>query len=339
MRKSGIYAIYNSKSGKVYVGQTIDLERREYDHFYELKRGKHHNNYLQRAYNADGNENFHFVVLEECSVEELDKREVYWIDHLQTMDSMIGYNLEGGGNRNKTISEDTRKRMSGENHPFYGRKLPQAQVEILKVKNRGHNSSLNEEQAKEIKLALYNGANTIELAEKYGVSKDVICKIKTGKNWYWVLEELNPKLHDNYKKEQRNKKIFELDKKGCSRNEIARELGINNATVARVLNKPSNYFIKNNKDKQKLNKKIVNDYLKGIDRKVIMAKYGVDPCRYVKAISEAYNKKMEETKKKAIELRKSGMMVKDIAKQLGYARTTISKWTLPSCEHRDNHTK
>lgn len=48
---------------------------------------------------------------------------------------------------------------------------------------------------------------------------------------------------------------------------------------------------------------------------------------YVSIISDEYNKNLKELQSKAIEMRKSGMMVKDIAKELGYARTTISRWT------------
>ena len=53
MEKSGIYALHNNKSGKVYIGQTKDLSRREKDHFRELRKGTHHNKYLQRAYNME----------------------------------------------------------------------------------------------------------------------------------------------------------------------------------------------------------------------------------------------------------------------------------------------
>ena len=42
---------------------------------------------------------------------------------------------------------------------------------------------------------------------------------------------------------------------------------------------------------------------------------------------DAYNIKINNIKNRAVEMRKSGIMVKDIAKELGFARTTISKWT------------
>ena len=70
-----------------------------------------------------------------------------------------------------------------------------------------------------------------------------------------------------------------------------------------------------------------------------MAKHHIKSCAYVSYTHDAYNKKLQELKNKAIEMRKSGMMVKDIAKELGFVRTTISRWTLTSCKHRDNHTK
>ena len=58
-----------------------------------------------------------------------------------------------------------------------------------------------------------------------------------------------------------------------------------------------------------------------------MKKNDIKPLVYTKVISSTYNSQKEELKRKAISMRKSGMMVKDIAKELGFARTTITKWT------------
>lgn len=53
----------------------------------------------------------------------------------------------------------------------------------------------------------------------------------------------------------------------------------------------------------------------------------MDSGIYVRMISEAYRKKTADLKAKAVEMRRAGEKVKDIAEQLGYARTTITKWT------------
>jgi len=79
MKISGIYAIKNLVNGKTYVGQTVDLNRRLYDHKRCLKKDMHHNIYLQREYNKYGFEKFEFTTLEQCDVELLDEKEIYWI--------------------------------------------------------------------------------------------------------------------------------------------------------------------------------------------------------------------------------------------------------------------
>lgn len=65
---SGIYEILNKVNGKGYVGQAEFLPPRAIllDH--------EHNEPLQRAYKKYGIENFTVVLLEVCSIEELDEK-------------------------------------------------------------------------------------------------------------------------------------------------------------------------------------------------------------------------------------------------------------------------
>ena len=336
--ESGIYALYNVASGKIYIGQTRNLERRKRDHFRNLRKGTHHNKYLQHAFNHDGEQNFKFVIVEKCPIEELDKKERYYIEKYQLMDNQLGYNLENGGNVGKEVSELVREAKRGKNNPMYGKKLPPSRVEAMRIRNRCQGSSLNETQVEEIKLALLGDASERELGDKYQVSKAVICKIKTGKNFSWVRPELNEKISDEYKKKIRNEKIFELYNQGFTRAKISELLKIQPNTVATVLKTPARCF-KHSEEKQRLINAVVADFEKGLTKEEIMKKYNISSASYVSYTHDAYNKKLQDIKNKAIEMRKSGVMVKDIAKALGYARTTITEWTLASCKHRDNHTK
>lgn len=80
----GIYAIVNTRNQHTYVGQSKLLEQREAQHFRDLRRNKHHNPYLQNAFNKYGEAAFTFVVLEYVpAMHELDAREQYWIDELK----------------------------------------------------------------------------------------------------------------------------------------------------------------------------------------------------------------------------------------------------------------
>lgn len=53
MDKCGIYRIVNTRNKKCYVGSTINLSRRKFEHFSNLRHNNHHSPYLQNAYNAE----------------------------------------------------------------------------------------------------------------------------------------------------------------------------------------------------------------------------------------------------------------------------------------------
>ncbi len=66
MFKSGIYTITNKTSNKVYVGSSVDLQKRNKDHFSYLRANTHHNIHLQRAFNKYGESSFVFDVVKFC---------------------------------------------------------------------------------------------------------------------------------------------------------------------------------------------------------------------------------------------------------------------------------
>ena len=108
----GIYCIENLKNGRRYIVQSINIIRRLNNHKSSLNRTYHSNVYLQRAWNKYGENNFSFTVLIECHPIDLDELESYFISHYKTMENKYGYNLEGGGNRNKVMSKETRQKIS-----------------------------------------------------------------------------------------------------------------------------------------------------------------------------------------------------------------------------------
>lgn len=53
-----IYFITNKITGKMYIGETIDLVERKNKHLYYLRKGIHHSDKLQRSFNKYGEDNF-----------------------------------------------------------------------------------------------------------------------------------------------------------------------------------------------------------------------------------------------------------------------------------------
>ena len=113
----GIYIIKCTESNKVYIGQSIDLKHRIYEHKSLLKKNKHINCHLQNAFNKYGENCFLFEVLEiieekDYTKEKLDILEKQYISKFKSNERNFGYNIENGGNGIGKLGIETRKKLS-----------------------------------------------------------------------------------------------------------------------------------------------------------------------------------------------------------------------------------
>lgn len=89
----GIYAIINKITGKTYVGQSINIERRIDEH--KKCKGLRNNSYIDSAIKKYGWKNFTCKILHKCTPDELDVEEQKFINIYSTFKQ--GYNLTPGG--------------------------------------------------------------------------------------------------------------------------------------------------------------------------------------------------------------------------------------------------
>lgn len=144
----GIYKIENLVNGKIYIGQSTNIEKRWTAHRTRPfnQNSNQYDSPLYRSIRKYGLENFSFVVLEETSIEDLDNREKYWIEYYESNNKKNGYNLTDGG-------------------------------------NSATSTRLTREQADEIKLLLETNMSQQDIANEYNVDQRSISYINTGETW------------------------------------------------------------------------------------------------------------------------------------------------------------
>lgn len=108
----GIYKIENIVNHKVYIGQSRNVYRRLNNHQNDLIKNKHANDYLQKSFNKYGLEKFVFELIEECSIEMLNEKEIYWINFYGGENDDKNFNLKSGGNVSIHFSDLAKEKLS-----------------------------------------------------------------------------------------------------------------------------------------------------------------------------------------------------------------------------------
>lgn len=108
MEQGLIYVITNLTNDKKYVGQTRQqLNKRWLSHITESR--SYTERPLYRAMNKYGIDNFKIRILEECDVNKLNEREIWWIQSLDSYHN--GYNATTGGEYFEH-TEETKNKIS-----------------------------------------------------------------------------------------------------------------------------------------------------------------------------------------------------------------------------------
>lgn len=162
---TGIYKITNKNNGMVYIGQATDLERRISEH--KQKRTPTIDDYI----NVLGVENFSFETIEECELNDLDKKEQYYIDFYDSKNK--GYNIQHGGANNSKGEGNGRAKLS-------------------------------EQDVIEIRIAYNNHEKQKDVFEKYQekVSWSNFQSVWQGRTWVHVMPEVYTEENKDWYKKQ-----------------------------------------------------------------------------------------------------------------------------------------
>lgn len=166
----GIYKITNPTS-KIYIGQSIDLKYREN----QYKRANCHQQIkLYNSIKKYGWNKHKFEIIEECDINKLDERELYWGEYYDVLGEN-GLVLRLGNGRGK-CSEETKKKKS---IAMKGKKQSEEhkRKRFENRKNNGGNQKISISKYKSV-LKLDPNTNGI-LAEYNSISE---ANIDCGKN-------------------------------------------------------------------------------------------------------------------------------------------------------------
>lgn len=155
----GIYMI-TSPSGKIYIGQTIDIDFRWY--YYDGLKCKRQTKLLN-SFLKYGVDNHQFEILCECEELDLEYLETAFIEFFDTFNTPYGMNLTKGGKHGKR-SDETRKKISEANK---GKKRSPEQIIKMRNASLGNKNFEGKHHSEETKKKISEAHNGKKLTEEH----------------------------------------------------------------------------------------------------------------------------------------------------------------------------
>lgn len=199
--ESGIYRCLCLENDCSYVGQAQSLLIRQYHHTSALNCNKHQNQYLQRSWNKYGPDAFVWEVLELCPVEDLDEREIFWIEELDSFKHGFNCTAGGGGLRGYKQSDETKAKHAAVTRSIWTPERRARQSERMRDPNsparlvgprnpaygKDHSGAKNGMYGRHHTEAANELNRQAHLGRKNTNSKPVIC-VETN-TFYWSMGE------------------------------------------------------------------------------------------------------------------------------------------------------
>jgi len=201
----GVYLIRNATDNKIYIGGSINVERRWAQHQRSLDAGQHVNRCLQEAWIKDGANSFLLEIIEVTSIDSLAEREQYYLDTLSH-----DYNMSSRAIR-PIVTPESRAKQSAAGR---GRKFS-ANVKrkiAASLTGRSHNS----ERRKNISIGRKGKAVGFKRGTPAPETRAKISQTLTGRTTQSPSEETRRKISESHKglthSEETKKLISEIQK-------------------------------------------------------------------------------------------------------------------------------
>ena len=204
----GIYKITNTKNGKIYIGQSKDINRRWIEHKCYYKSKNHHSSssYLYSSMRKYGIEFFSFEVIEEVEENELDAKEIFYINLYCSNKKENGYNLTNGGDKGQTLigANNPNSHLSNEIvfeirelylKGFLKRQAYKLINEKIKINHNTFGCIWNGRGYKDIHYDVYDDCNKDKIREIRKINRSIVSETSSKK---YVLEIRDARKNGEY---------------------------------------------------------------------------------------------------------------------------------------------
>jgi group I intron endonuclease len=207
--KKGIYKILNLLTGDFYIGSTsLSFKRRFIQHQSDLRKGKHRNIHLQRAYNRDGEQNFQYMILEILEDNLIIIQREQW--HLDQKPSYNIATIAENNAKGRKATPEQRRRMSearkgtpawNKGIPFSeeSRKKMSASMKGRTASNKGQRGLTHKPIQRSDGVVFQNPTLA---ADELGVKANTVIKAATDKNKIRTVKGFTFKYLDKDNKEE-----------------------------------------------------------------------------------------------------------------------------------------
>jgi len=190
-----IYMIKNTINNKIYIGQTTrNLSKRIWEYKSAYNRNIFYNQYLLNSFNKYGWDNFEFSIVDAAiNLDELNKKEIKYIQEYKSNQKEFGYNIEQGGN-NAIPTTETLEKMSrshlgivqnqnwvnkriakaGTNEAKkYGKQKTDEEKALLSINSPKHWLGKNRDEETKLKISKTKLKNGLSIKQKEAICKKV----------------------------------------------------------------------------------------------------------------------------------------------------------------------
>ena len=220
---SGIYKIVNKINGKIYIGSSVNMKQRWQSHKYHLRRGVHHNPYLQNSWNKYGEDSFEHVVLFECEKNILTIEEQKILKSYQPYDRSVIYNIDKNAINHLHMEELIKRQISQTlKGQFAGEKNPQSRWTWW-------------DDIKDMRRRHLNGETNRQIADIYGM-KSCVSVNRIVKNKGWYDENYTPLKKEKRFSDEFLRKMRKEYNDGARHYDLVKKYGISSGCMTKILN-------------------------------------------------------------------------------------------------------